>query len=325
MPFTWIAFILLSFLLCELLYFQIALYFNIVDKPNHRSSHSLITIRGGGVIFFLSSVADFVFFSNRDYYFITALSILALVSFIDDVKPLSSKVRFATHFIAALLLLKQVNHLYWDTFCIVSAILIVAVMNAVNFMDGINGLTGAYSLLTLVTLFFINNNYITFQSQPAILMPICALLVFLFFNFRKKAVCFAGDVGSVTIAFIILYFLALLILKTRDAGFVLLLLVYGIDTASTILFRIIRGENVLEAHRSHYYQFLVNDKKIPHLYVALIYISVQGMINYIFMQFLKNSVFYTVAFTLIITSLFLVLRLLTEGHDRLLRKSKIGF
>ena len=321
MPFFWIAFTLLVFFILEVLYFQVARYFNITDKPNHRSSHSSVTIRGGGVIFCLSSAVDTLFFNSQNYYFITGLFLLAIVSFIDDIKPLSSKVRFTIHIIAALLLLKQVNVLNWDIFCLLSVVLIISVINAVNFMDGINGITGVYGLLTLVTLFIINKYYIAFQYQSNILRPILALSVFLFFNFRKKAVCFAGDVGSVTLAFIILYFLALLILKTRDAGFMLLLLVYGVDTATTIICRLVRGENILKAHRSHYYQYLANDKNIPHLYVALTYGTIQVLVNFIFVKFLKSSVIYTVAFSLIFTSLFLVLRLLTEGPKKLLSKA----
>jgi UDP-GlcNAc:undecaprenyl-phosphate GlcNAc-1-phosphate transferase len=321
MPYSWIAFILLSFFFLEVLYFQVARYFNITDKPNHRSSHSIVTIRGGGVIFCLSSAADTLFFNSQNYYFITGLFLLAVVSFIDDVKPLSSKARFTTHIIAAILLLKQVNVLNWDILSLLCVLLIISVINAINFMDGINGITGVYGLLTLVTLFIINKYYIAFQYQSSILMPIFALIVFLFFNFRKKAVCFAGDVGSVTLAFIILYFLALLILKTRDAGFMLLLLVYGVDTATTIIFRLVRGENVLKAHRSHYYQYLANDKNIPHLYVAVMYGTIQVLVNYIFVRFLKSSLIYTVAFSLIFTSLFLALRVLTEGPRKLLSKA----
>jgi UDP-GlcNAc:undecaprenyl-phosphate GlcNAc-1-phosphate transferase len=321
MPFSWIAFTLLSFFFLEVLYFQVARYFNITDKPNHRSSHSAITIRGGGVIFCLSSAADTLFFNSKNFYFISGLFLLALVSFIDDIKPLSSKVRFTIHIIAALLLLKQINALNWNILGLLSIVLIIAVINAVNFMDGINGITGAYGLLTLVTLFIINKYYIVFQAQSSILMPILALVIFLFFNFRKKAVCFAGDVGSVTLAFIMFYFLASLILKTRDAGFMLLLLVYGVDTATTIFFRLVRRENILEAHRSHYYQYLANDKNIPHLYVALMYVTIQVLVNYIFLRFLKSSEIYTVAFSLVFTSLFLVLRLLTEGPRKLLSKA----
>jgi UDP-GlcNAc:undecaprenyl-phosphate GlcNAc-1-phosphate transferase len=321
MPFYWIAFTLLSFFFLEVLYFQVARYFNITDKPNHRSSHSAVTIRGGGVIFCLSSAADTLFSNSQNYYFITGLFLLAVVSFIDDVKPLSSKVRFTIHIIAALLLLKQVNVLNWDILCLLSVVLIISVINAVNFMDGINGITGAYGLITLVTLFVINKYYVAFQCQSSILTPILALTVFLFFNFRKKAVCFAGDVGSVTLAFIILYFLALLIFKTRDAGFMLLLFVYGVDTATTIIFRLVRGENILEAHRSHYYQYLANDKNIPHLYVALMYVIIQVLVNYIFVRFLKSSVIYTVAFSILLTSSFLVLRLLTEGPRKLLSRA----
>lgn len=321
MPFYWIAFILLGFFVLEVLYFQLARYFNIIDKPNHRSSHSAITIRGGGIIFYLSCIADLVIFKSQHYYFIIGLSLLALVSFIDDIRPLSSKLRFSVHFVAALLLLQQVGFLNWSIFSFLTIIFIVAIINAVNFMDGINGITGAYSLITLSTLLLVNEYYTSFQSSTSLLMPILALVVFLFFNFRSKAACFAGDVGSVTIAFIILFYLITLILKTRNAGYVLLLLVYGADTLTTIIFRLIRGENILEAHRSHYYQYLANEKKMPHLYVALIYASFQGLVNYIFVKYIGYSVVYTVSFALVITSLFLVIRLLTEGPEKLLKRA----
>ena len=152
-------------------------------------------------------------------------------------------------------------------------------------MDGINGITGSYSLLAIITLYYINENIHAFTS-PALLITISlSLLVFNFFNFRKKAKCFAGDVGSVGIAFIIVFFIGQLILATHNFNYILLLLFYGIDVVSTILFRVIRKENIFEAHRSHFYQFISNEKKIPHLIVAAIYLLVQSIINIILVFF----------------------------------------
>lgn len=150
----------------------------------------------------------------------------------------------------------------------------VGVMNAFNFMDGINGITGGYSMAVLVSLWYVNNYQIFFVDNDLIYIVFIALLVFNFFNFRIKAKCFSGDVGAVSIAFILIFILGMLIIKT-DLSYIAFLLVYGVDSVLTIVHRILLKENITEPHRMHLYQLLSNELKVPQLLVSTIYAVLQ--------------------------------------------------
>ena len=263
-----------------LFYFRLAVQFKIIDRPNQRSSHSRFTIRGGGIIFPIALILQ-ALFSRFEYpLFTSGLLLISSVSFYDDLRPLSNKIRLLIHLIAVSLLFMQSDLLAYPVWIIILVyILVIGTINAYNFMDGINGITGAYSLITILSLSFINENHNSFVSIEWLIITAISLLVFNFFNFRKKAKCFAGDVGSVSMAFIIIFFLLQLILKTGDLKYIGFLLVYGIDSISTILFRLIRKENIFEAHRTHFYQYLTNVKSLPHLVVSALYMIVQLIVN----------------------------------------------
>jgi UDP-GlcNAc:undecaprenyl-phosphate GlcNAc-1-phosphate transferase len=191
----------------EIIYFKIADHFNIIDQPNHRSSHSAVTIRGGGIIFGVAGLLFFFLFGFQYLFFTVGLFLIALISFLDDIHTLNNKVRLAVHGLSVLLLFTQLDVVYFPWyFTAIGVIVVIGTINAYNFMDGINGITGGYSLLLLATLYFIDKYIIDFTSIELLLTVIISVVVFNFFNFRKKAKCFAGDVGSVSIAFIIVFF-----------------------------------------------------------------------------------------------------------------------
>lgn len=318
MPFHIIIISLIILFLTELFYYKIADHYNITDKPNHRSSHTQITIRGGGIIFPIAIIFYSVFINFQYPYFIGGLLMISLVSFLDDVKELSSKIRIIIHLVAVALMFVQVG-LFSTTFywILLGLIFVIGTINAINFMDGINGITGGYGLITLVTLYYINFNIIDLADKQLLLITILSVLVFNFFNFRVKARCFAGDVGSVSLAFIILFFMLKLILKTENVSYMLLLLIYGLDTMTTIVFRLIRKENIFKAHRSHFYQFLANEKHLSHLSVAAIYMLFQGIINLLLITFLLVSVNKSFLLAGFITVLFVATRLMMEKPKRL--------
>jgi len=304
--------------LAELLYFRIANHYNIIDKPNHRSSHTQITIRGGGIIFTIGLLLYSIYTGFIYPYFLIGLVAISTISFVDDVKPASNKVRILVHLLAVALMFYQLNMFvlpfYWILLALIFAI---GAINAINFMDGVNGITGGYGLVTLGTLYYINSSLTRFTSNNLLLIAILAVLVFNFFNFRTKAKCFAGDVGSVSLAFIILFFLLSLIIKTKNPYYFILLLVYGLDTFTTIMFRLIRRENIFEAHRHHFYQYLANEKKIPHLLVAGLYMFVQIIVNTMLITFLTASDFNLALLVTIATMIFILIRLFMEGPKRL--------
>lgn len=314
-------FILAFLFVIELVYFKIAKHYNIIDKPNHRSSHATITIRGGGILFGVAVL--FNFFLNHFQYplFTVGLIMISTISFLDDVLTLNNKVRLGVHLIAVILLIFQWGIVALPIYFVpILVILIIGTINAYNFMDGINGITGGYSLLLICSAYYLNENVSPFISGALLAIIGLSLLVFNFFNFRKVAKCFAGDVGSVGIAFIIVFIVGQLIVTTGNFSYVLLLFLYGLDSVTTILFRLIRKENIFEAHRSHFYQFLANEKKWPHLSVSLLYIVVQFMINICLIFCIKQSMPLAIYFFIGLSISFLILRFLIEGPAKLLNK-----
>ena len=285
----------------ELLYFRIADKFNIIDKPNHRSSHTQITLRGGGIIFPIAFVLYFVmsiihrkewFVPEQFWSFGLGLFLLSTISFLDDILDLSTKLRLVFHFLSVVLLIYFLG--LWDVLPFWTLplvfIFIIGVLNAYNFMDGINGITGFYSFVILSTLYYINQYKIIFTDVNFIIYPVLASLVFLFFNFRKKAKCFAGDVGSMSIAFWVLALLGLLVVKTQELTYLLFIGVYGIEVIFTIIQRIKLKENIFEAHRHHLYQLLVNQMKWSHLLVSTMYGVIQLLINFSIIYWKLNFV-----------------------------------
>lgn len=260
----------------ELLYFKFADRFNIIDRPNMRSSHTSITLRGGGVVFLFGAWVYAAFFGVTYPWFLTGLTLVGIVSFVDDVHSLPDSVRLVVQFAAMFLMFYQFGILNWNDWWIVCIALIVCVgiTNAYNFMDGINGITGAYSLAVMLPLLYLNES-VGFIAMPFLVVITLSILVFLFFNFRQKAKCFAGDVGSIGMAFIVVFALGLLMLQTRDFSYIVFLAVYGVDAVLTIVHRIMLHENLGEAHRKHAYQLMANELKLSHLKVSAGYMFMQ--------------------------------------------------
>jgi UDP-N-acetylmuramyl pentapeptide phosphotransferase/UDP-N-acetylglucosamine-1-phosphate transferase len=271
--------VLVLLFLAELFYFKVADKYNIIDKPNERSSHTRVTLRGGGVVFYFGALVYFLTSGFEYPWFMLALTFVAIISFIDDIRSTSQKLRLVFHFSAMALMFYQ-----WGLFSlswwwiIIALIICTGIINAYNFMDGINGITGGYSLVVLLSLAYINEEITPFVEQDLIYTVIMSVLVFCFFNFRKKARCFAGDVGSVSIAFILLFLLGKLIIQTGDFSWIILLSVYGVDSVLTIFHRLMLHENIGLPHRKHLYQLMANELRIPHVAVSVIYMVLQFLI-----------------------------------------------
>ena len=344
----------------ELLYFRVANYFNIIDKPNERSSHSRITLRGGGIVFYVGALVYFVISGFSFPWFMLGLTLIAGVSFVDDVRSVTQRVRLVVHFMAMLLMFYQWGMLALPWWYVVVALVVctgiinaynfmdgingitegyslivlgglayvnewvipfvdermiytmmvavlvfgvfnfrrkakcfagdvgalvvcTGIINAYNFMDGINGITEGYSLIVLGGLAYVNEWVIPFVDERMIYTMMVAVLVFGVFNFRRKAKCFAGDVGAVSIAFVILFLLGRLILKTGDWSYIAFLAVYGVDSVLTIVHRLMLHENIGLPHRKHMYQLMANELKISHVVVSLLYMVVQAVIVAIYL------------------------------------------
>ena len=299
----WITYIvvLIVLMVLELIYFKIADKYNIIDKPNERSSHSTIVLRGGGIIFPLSMLVWAALqgiTGNGDIViehlpFLIGLVLIAGVSFWDDVHSLPDSVRLIAQFVAMGLMFWNLDIMHWNMWWIVIIALIVFVgaTNVINFMDGINGITAGYSFAVLLPLLLMNRT-MGFASESMFAVAILGIVVFSFFNFRPrgKAKCFAGDVGSVGIAFIILFAIGKLILSTNDITWLTFLIVYGIDGCCTILHRIMLHENLGEAHRKHAYQLMANELGMSHVAVSLIYMALQLAISLVMVYLIPNTI-----------------------------------
>jgi UDP-N-acetylmuramyl pentapeptide phosphotransferase/UDP-N-acetylglucosamine-1-phosphate transferase len=265
----------------ENIYILLAPEIGIIDKPNARSSHRAATIRGGGIIFWFAALIYFIFTSGEHGYFLIGATIIAAASFADDIRPIHQLPRFIMHF-AALTSVFISSGIFaavpWYVIP-VAYLILIGILNAYNFMDGINGITGLYSISLLLTLQWINLKIVVFADPALIWVPILANLVFLYFNYRKRAICFAGDVGSVTMAFWIVYLILLLMIKSGTVTWIFLLAVYGTDSVLTIIHRIYLRQNIFAAHRLHFYQILANEKGLDHRIISLGYAIAQGLIS----------------------------------------------
>ena len=298
-------------ILLELAYFIIAGKLNIIDKPNERSSHSTIVLRGGGVIFLIGTLiwaiaTIFGAFGSSQLYpwFLLAVTMAAGISFVDDIHSLPDSVRLVVQFIAMGLLILQLflsskgESLFGDSnlfinivFVIIALIVCVGATNIYNFMDGINGITAGYSFAVLLPLFLVNQK-VAYMPESFLIVALLSVLIFAYFNFRPrgKAKCFAGDVGSVGMAFILLFAIGLLIVATEDVTWLIFLLVYGVDGCLTIVHRFMLHEHLGEAHRKHAYQIMANELKMSHPVVALIYTGLQLAISFGFIYLIPNTV-----------------------------------
>lgn len=260
----------------ELLYFKIADKYNIIDKPNLRSSHTQITLLGGGIIFIFGAILYAAFFGLKYPWFILGLLMIGAVSFLDDVNPVRPRYRLIVHFSAMLLLFLQWGYLdfrYW-WFIVAGIIFCTGVINVYNFMDGINGITGGYSISVLIPL-IVMNEQTHFVDRNLLIILTMSVAVFCFFNFRKKAKCFAGDVGAVSIAFALVFLIGRYVSYTSNFWAVFLLVVYGVDGCLTICHRLMLHEDISMPHRKHAYQLMANELKIPHVFVSIIYTALQ--------------------------------------------------
>lgn len=291
--------ILLMLLIAELAYFRIADHFNIIDKPNERSSHKSIVLRGGGIIFtiglwiwylWLMVNGDWLMVSQH-WLLVAAVTLAAGVSFIDDIHSLPDSLRLIVQVASMFLVFYEIGLLHWDMWWIVPIALIVALggTNIFNFMDGINGITGGYALAMIIPFYLLNMKY-SFMEESLLVVIGLSLLVFCFFNFRTKAKCFAGDVGSIGMAIFLVFCIGKLMMATGDVTWIVLYLLYGLDGLLTMFHRIMLHENLGQAHRKHVYQLMANELKMKHVVVSSIYMILQLAVSLIAIYVIPDTV-----------------------------------
>ncbi len=270
----------------QVVYGRLARRLGLIDRPNNRSLHTgQTTIRGGGILFFLAELGAFVYSGLASAGFFAGLTLVAAVSFWDDVRPLPARYRLAVQFVGMALLLQETG-LPGQNGWVLAGLLVVGagILNAHNFMDGINGMTAWCGLVSVGTLWVWQWQWQLPMADAWLPFMFLALLVFSVVNARRRAICFAGDVGSMSLGFVVLWPLILTIQRTQSYLPVLLLAVYGTDTVLTILHRLYRRQPVFRAHREHLFQQLVTRHHWPHLRVSALYALLQLLINILIMS-----------------------------------------
>lgn len=274
---------LIYFLFLDLLlrfYFFIAKEYNIIDKPNPRSSHKELVVRGGGIIFPLGLLIWY-FFSGFYYpWFFAGMIMISIISFMDDYATMKSGIRIVCHIISIFLIMIQLGFVDYPIWLWITVLFIsTGIINAYNFMDGINGITAGYSLSIMISLFFVNRFLSPFVQEGLIIAAIIPVVIFSIYNYRTNARCFAGDVGSVSIAFYLVFLTGLLIIESQNPVYLMFFSLYGIETFWTVIQRAINKENIFKAHRKHYYQLLANEYGISHMKVSTGFAMTQLIIN----------------------------------------------
>lgn len=261
------------------LYKRVAIRFRIIDKPNHRSSHTKPTIRGGGILFFFGLLIAFYLNDFQYPYFFMAVTVLAILSFIDDMVSLKTMVRLPIQIIAVTVLFYQVgleNFPLWTYLPVL--VLGVGFINLFNFLDGINGITGLSSLIVIAAFYYVNQDYPIVDDAYLLVLGI-SVVVFGFFNFRKKAIMFAGDVGSITMGMIVVFLGVKYIIATGSPLIVCTYMVFGADSTLTLMYRVFKREKISDPHRHHIYQKLVDNFQFSHMQVSLYYTLLQAFVS----------------------------------------------
>jgi len=286
-----VVYIIVSLLLFFFLkgWFRLAARHNFTEKTNERDSRNIVTIQGGGVIFPAAVLLWFVLFGMPFLWFTGGLLLIAIVSLIDDIRALSNRIRIFVHFVAVALMAWQTGlfdfQWYW---WLLAFILTIGTINAFNFMDGINAITPFYALTCLAGFYYVNQQ-IGFTDPDLMLVTGISLILFSFFNARRTARTFAGDVGSVSLTFILCFLMLQLIIATQNPAYMLFFAVYGVDSVLTIIHRLIKRENIFQAHRSHLYQYLANEHNVPQLMVAGLYSGSQLLISFFTLYMIGNK------------------------------------
>lgn len=281
------------FIIFTLMYVRIAHFYKIYDHPVGRSSHLNRTITGFGIfVLFGLLIYSIAFPYTLKSFFIIGLMMIGTISFIDDLVFVKHFIRLIFQIFALTLMAIELPFSYmaiekWPL--IISIVILgIGVLNAFNFMDGINGMLGLNTLVILLSFLWLNahsvdqsGNEINFIRNEFLYTYIIGISIFLGLNLRRKAIVFAGDTGSIALAFIIFYLMLNLIFKTGNYAYLLLFAVIGIDAGLTVIFKILLRENIFVPHRDFLFKKLVHVGKYKHVNISIIYAAMQALVSVI--------------------------------------------
>ena len=277
---------LVVIVLSLLVYFPFAEKRGMLAGVNHRSSHSKPVITGAGFIFYISYIFYIISFlfstESIPWPLFIGISMLAIVSFIDDLKEVWFFIRLVVQFAAICLMLYQVylnftldllamNASFLIIISIVALIFSVGFVNLYNFMDGLNGMMGGITLSALFVFGLIDYYVVDFIDDSLILYTFIPTLVFMFYNARKQPLCFSGDVGSIVLGFVMTYMLVSLLVETSNMVYAFIFVSVYVEAGMTVIQRLLAGQNIFNPHRIHMFQLLCNEYKKSHLLVSAFY------------------------------------------------------
>jgi hypothetical protein len=241
-------------------------------------------------------------------WFFIGLSLITVLSFMEDVKPQHWRLRMNVHTMAMLLMLYQWGLFqHYLIFGFMALIFCMWMVNAYTIMDEGHGMTVLYSLVTVLALWYINTFQNEFIHKGILEALFPALLIFGTFNFCKKPMFKPNAVGSVAIAYTIVFLISMLVIKRREFDTVVLLAVYGVDTVLTFVQRLFAGKKVFMSHRLHLFQVLVDYHKMSGLWVAGIYAIVQTAISVGFL-FTRHRYWYALAVFVVCSTVYVLIR-----------------
>jgi UDP-N-acetylmuramyl pentapeptide phosphotransferase/UDP-N-acetylglucosamine-1-phosphate transferase len=249
----------------------------LLDIPNERSSHTVPTPRGAGIVVVVVTILFLIFSWQVGFLrflplaFVVGAVLIALISWIDDWRSLPSWWRFAVHFVGAMLAVwsfgffEQIELPFLSSLKLgwwgipLTILWLVGLTNIYNFMDGIDGIAGTQALVGAIGLLLIGISVhnLTFMWLAILIFSTSA--AFLCHNWSPAKI-FLGDVGSAFWGFLFAA-MPLWIAKEESGSFfwqgLCLVWIFVFDGILTIIRRALRGENIFLAHRSHLYQRLV--------------------------------------------------------------------
>ena len=271
---------------------SLKLYFPFAEKKgmlagvNHRSSHTKPVITGAGFIFYISYVfyiISFVFSTwDAPWPLFIGISILAVVSFIDDLKDLWFFIRLVVQILAVTLMLYQIyiefsmepfamNASILIILAIVGLIFSVGFVNLYNFMDGLNGMMVGITISALAVFALIDFFVVDFVDDLLLVYTAIPTLIFAFFNARRQAICFAGDVGAIVLGFVMVYMLVSLLMQTANVVYIFIFASIYLEAGMTVMQRLLAGQNIFKPHRIHLFQLLCNEHKHHHVKISAFY------------------------------------------------------
>lgn len=305
---------------CLLLYIKVARQFGWKVLSGTRDHQNLPVVSGAGFIFPLSVFLMFLISEELAFEpWMIGLLCLTFLSWLDDFRNLSALWRLIIHIICigTWMIGYNIPDITWLW---IGIILIGGAgwMNAFNFMDGINGMMVMMSLVSLGTFYF------TLESASMhvfIVSQIVAVLILAYFNVRQKAIAFAGDVGSISMGFFLGYLMWQLIYTTGKWEYILFFLVFAIDAGITIFLRLLKKENILQAHEQHLYQIIIKCYPEKSLMISMMYALYQLLINIMLVTLLgiySNSFGTIIIFTVANILIYCYLRFYFSKNPKLI-------